>query len=154
MRLRATSEELMSTIISRYALLFVIGAVVLLAATDRLFSSSVAVMTSQLLAVGIAIWARRSFPTKTFRVDAAPSAETVIRRGPYRLILHPMYFAALLFIWAGVLSHRSLWTMAIGTVVTIVAALRVIFEERFLRDRYPEYAAYAHVTKAIVPYLL
>jgi protein-S-isoprenylcysteine O-methyltransferase Ste14 len=144
----------MSTVITRYALLFVIGALVLLAATHSLFSSSVVVIALQLLAVSIAIWARRSFPTKTFRVDATPSAETIIRRGPYRLIRHPMYFAALLFIWAAVLSHLSKWTMAIGVVATIIAALRVIFEERFLRDRYPEYAAYAQVTKAIVPYLI
>ena len=147
-------KELMSTIITRYALLFVIGALVLLAATHSLFSSSIVVIALQVLAISIAIWARRSFPAKTFRVDAAPSAETIIRRGPYRLIRHPMYFAALLFIWAAVLSHLSNWTMAIGVVVTIIAGLRVIFEERFLRDRYPEYAAYAQVTKAIVPYLV
>ena len=144
----------MSTVISRYALFFVIGAVILLAATHSLFSSSAVVITAQILAVGILIWARRSFPTKAFRVDATPSAETVIRRGPYRLIRHPMYSAALLFIWAGVLSHLSLWTVAIGTVVTVVAALRIVFEERFLRDRYSDYAAYADVTKAIVPYLI
>jgi len=144
----------MSTVITRYALLFVIGAVVLLAATRSLFSSSVVVIAAQLLAVGIMMWARRSFPEKSFRVDAIPSAETVIRRGPYRLIRHPMYSAALLFIWAAVLSHLSIWTVAIGVVVTIIAALRVVFEERFLRDRYPEYAAYARVTKAIVPHVL
>ncbi|MBZ5658864.1 MAG: isoprenylcysteine carboxylmethyltransferase family protein [Acidobacteriia bacterium] len=144
----------MSTVISRYALLFVIGAFVLLAATGNLFSSSVVVIAAQLLAVSIAIWARRSFPTKTFRVDATPSAETVIRRGPYRLIRHPMYSAALLFIWAAVLAHLSTWTAAIGAFVTIIAALRIVFEERFLRDRYPDYAGYAQVTKAIVPYLI
>ena len=144
----------MPTVITRYALLFVIGAVVLLAATGDLFSSSVIVIAAQLLAVGIMMWARRSFPAKTFRVDATPSTEAVIRRGPYRLIRHPMYSAALLFIWAAVLSHLSLWTVAIGAIVAIIAALRVVFEERFLRARYPEYAAYARVTKAIVPYVI
>ena len=144
----------MSTVITRYALVFVIGAVILLAATDDLFSSSVIAIAAQLLAVAVTVWARRSFPRNSFRVDATPSAETVIRRGPYRLIRHPMYSAALLFIWAAVLSHLSLWSITIGTVVTIIVALRVVFEERFLRNRYPEYAAYAKVTKAILPFLL
>jgi protein-S-isoprenylcysteine O-methyltransferase Ste14 len=144
----------MSKVITRYALLFVIGAFVFLAATGNLFSSSVVVIAAQFLAVGIMIWARRSFPTKTFRVDATPSAETVIRRGPYQFIRHPMYFAALLFIWAAVLSHLSSWTVGIGAVVTIIATLRIVFEERFLRDRYPEYAEYAQVTKAVVPYVI
>jgi protein-S-isoprenylcysteine O-methyltransferase Ste14 len=144
----------MSTIITRYALLIVIAAIVVLASTHTLFSSAVVVIAAQVIAVGIAIWARRSFPTKTFRVDATPSAETIIRRGPYRLIRHPMYSAALLFIWAAVLSHLSAWTVAIGVVVTITATLRVVLEERFLRNRYPEYAAYAQMTKAIVPYVI
>jgi protein-S-isoprenylcysteine O-methyltransferase Ste14 len=144
----------MSNIISRYALLFVIGAVVLLAVTHSLFSSSIVVIAAQLLAVGVMIWARRSFPAKAFRVDATPSAEMVIRRGPYRLVRHPMYSAALLLIWAAVLSHLSMKTLAIGAVVTFIAALRVVSEERILRDRYPEYEAYARVTKAVVPYLI
>jgi protein-S-isoprenylcysteine O-methyltransferase Ste14 len=144
----------MSTVITRYALLFVIGGVVLLAATGKLFSSSAIVIAAQILAVVIMVWARRSFPTQTFRVDATPSAETIIRRGPYRVIRHPMYSAALLFIWASVFSHLSLWTILIGAFVTIIAALRIFFEERFLRARYPEYLAYAQVTKVIVPYVV
>jgi protein-S-isoprenylcysteine O-methyltransferase Ste14 len=44
--------------------------------------------------------------------------------------------------------------MSIGAFVTIIAALRIVFEERFLRYRYPEYPAYAQVTKAIVPYVI
>ncbi len=144
----------MSTVITRYALVFVIAAIVFLAATGNLFSSSVVVIAAQLLAVGIAVWARRSFPTKTFRVDATPATETVIRRGPYRLIRHPMYAAALLFIWAAVLSHLSWWTVTIGAVVTTITALRIVFEERFLRGRYSDYAAYAQETKAVIPYLI
>jgi protein-S-isoprenylcysteine O-methyltransferase Ste14 len=144
----------MSRVITRYALVFVIGAVVLLAATDNLFSSSVVAIAAQLLAVAITIWARSSFPRNSFRVDATPSADAIIRRGPYRFIRHPMYSAALLFIWAAVLSHVSLWTLTIGAVVTIIAGLRVVFEERFLRDRYPEYVEYGKVTKAVIPYLI
>jgi hypothetical protein len=44
-------EELVSTLVSRYALFVVIAAIVLLAATNDLFSSSVIVMAAQLLAV-------------------------------------------------------------------------------------------------------
>ena len=144
----------MSTVITRYALLFVLGAIVLLAATRNLFSSSAIVIAAQILAVGIMVRARRLFPTQTFRVDATPSAETFIRGGPYQLIRHPMYSAALLFIWAAVLSHLSLLTMSIGAFVTIIAALRIVFEDDSLRSRYPEYAAYARVTKAVVPYVI
>lgn len=144
----------MSDIITRYGLFIVIALIVLLAATDGLFSSSPVVIAAQLLAVGVNIWARRAFPADTFRIDATPSAETVIRRGPFRLIRHPMYSSVLLLIWAGVLSHLSLWTATIGAVATIICVLRIIYEERYLREKYSDYVEYTKTTKAVIPYLL
>ncbi|MCX6134300.1 MAG: hypothetical protein NTU47_10855 [Ignavibacteriales bacterium] len=144
----------MHTVISPYVLLLVIAAVILLAVTEDLFSFSAVVIAVQILAVGLAIWARRSFPTGAFRVDATPSADMVIRRGAYRLIRHSMHSAALLLIWAAVLSHLSLRTGILAVVLTVVIALRITLEERFLLERNLDYAAYMKVTKAIVPYLI
>jgi len=143
-----------SAFITRYALLIVIAALAVLAATGNLFSASPVVIAIQLLAIALSIWARRSFPAGAFRAAATPAADTVIRRGPYRFIRHPMYSAALLFIWAAVLSHCSVGTLAVGAVVTAVAAARIVLEERLLRARYPQYADYVRETKAVVPYLL
>ncbi len=144
----------MTTLITRYALVFVIAGIVILAATGNLLSSSIVVIAVQLLAVGINLWARGSFPKKTFRVDATPATEAIIRRGPYRLIRHPMYAAVLLFIWAAVLSHLAPLTVIVGAFVTLIAARRIVLEERFLCQRYPDYAVYAQATKAVIPYLI
>jgi protein-S-isoprenylcysteine O-methyltransferase Ste14 len=65
-----------------------------------------------------------------------------------------MYAGALLFLWAAVLSHLSLWTGIVGVVATTIIAIRIGIEERVLRQRYTDYDAYAQTTKAIVPYLL
>jgi len=65
-----------------------------------------------------------------------------------------MYAGALLFIWAAVLSHSSLWTVVVAVVVTTIVAIRIDIEERVLRERYIEYDTYAQTTKAIVPYLV
>jgi protein-S-isoprenylcysteine O-methyltransferase Ste14 len=83
---------------------------------------------------------------------AVPGA--VCADGPYRFIRHPMYAAVLLFIWTAVLSHRSLFTVTVGAIVTLVIAARIVGEERSLRTRYPDYADYARSTKAIVPFIL
>lgn len=93
--------------VARFGVLVVVGALVVLGATGSLFSSAPPVVAAQLLALGLSAWARRSFPTGGFRVAAEPGADALIRRGPYRLIRHPMYAAALLFIWAAVLAHLS-----------------------------------------------
>jgi len=138
---------------SALALGVVIAGLVVLGVTGNLFSSSPLVIAAQVAAVALNVWARRSFPTGAFRVSAAPGGTATIRRGPYRFIRHPMYAAALLFVWAGVLGHASVLTLAIGAVVTAVALARVVAEERLLRAEYPDYGDYARTTKAFVPYV-
>jgi len=140
-------------ITSALPLLFVIAAIAVLGVTGNLFSSSAYVITVQVAAVVLNVWARTSFQSGTFRVTAAPGAASLITRGPYRFIRHPMYSAALVFIWAGVASHISILTLAIGMTVTVVCIGRVIVEERLLRAKYPEYQEYSRTTKALIPFV-
>ncbi len=144
----------MTAVIARLALGVVLVALLVLAATGNLLSASPVVIAVQVAALALAIWARRSFPTGAFRVAAGPAADAIIRRGPYRCIRHPMYAAVLLLIWAGVGSHLSVLTVAVGIIASGVVGIRVAEEERLLRDRYPEYASYMQDTKALVPFIL
>ena len=134
-------------------LLLVIAVIIVLGVTGNMFSASPFVIVAQVAAVGLNIWARISFQSGTFRVTAAPGGATMITRGPYRFIRHPMYSAALVFIWAGVASHLSVLTLAIGIAVTAVCIARVIVEERLLRAQYPEYLDYSRSTKALIPFV-
>jgi protein-S-isoprenylcysteine O-methyltransferase Ste14 len=59
--------------------------------------------------------------------------------------------AALLFLWAAVVSHLSAFTVAVGVAVSGIAIARVIVEERLLRTRYSDYDDYARSTRALVP---
>ena len=144
----------MLNIFARLAPLVLLAVLAFLAATTRLFSPSPVIIGTQILAAGLVLWARASFPAGGFRFDAAPGAARIVRGGPYRFLRHPIYSAALLFTWAAVLSHRSATTLLLGLLVTGVLALRVLVEEQLLRARYPEYAAYARTTRALVPFLL
>jgi protein-S-isoprenylcysteine O-methyltransferase Ste14 len=64
-----------------------------------------------------------------------------------------MCSAALIFVWAGVVSHPSVLTLAIGVAVTAVVIARVVAEERLLGAQHPEYGEYARSTKSLAPYL-
>jgi len=141
-------------IVATVALPIVIMALVLLALEDSLFSYSSVVITAQLAAVGLLVWARRSFSPGAFRVGANPAGNALLRTGPYRWIRHPMYAAALLLVGSGVFSHLSWLAGAVGVGVAGVIVARITFEERLLRESYPAYAAYSKSTKALVPHVL
>jgi protein-S-isoprenylcysteine O-methyltransferase Ste14 len=107
-----------------------------------------------LAAIAIAVAARRAFPPGTFRGGPPPAGRSVIRRGPYRVVRHPMYSAALLLVWSAVGAHVQVWTIGLGVVVTGAAVGRVIWEERLLRATFPDYADYARSTRALIPYIV
>jgi protein-S-isoprenylcysteine O-methyltransferase Ste14 len=129
----------------------VVLALVFLIVRGAVLSSSPFVIAAQLIAVALAFWARASFAKGQMRAGAAPADLGLIVRGPYRFIRHPMYAATLLFIWACILGRWS-WVNAIaGVLVLVTIAFRIPYEERLLRERYPEYADYARGTRRLVP---
>ena len=141
-------------IISRLASLVMVAGLIVLIATGNFYSSSPLVIACQVGAVALVVWARAVFAPGQFGPTPTPKGQGVIRRGPYRYIRHPMYAAALLLIWATVLSHGSVLSFVVGAAVTLVVVPRVLDEERQLHARYPDYAEYARTTKALIPFLL
>lgn len=65
-----------------------------------------------------------------------------------------MYASALLFLWAGILTHLKVWTVGLGVADTALIIARVVAEERLLRARYSDYTEYARTTTALVPFIL
>lgn len=141
-------------LISKFALLITIAAILLLLVSGNLFSSALLVILGQILAVGLAVWARRSFQDGQFSIQAEPEKGSLLLTGPYQWIRHPMYAAALLLVWAGVLGHLWWGTAVIGFITTAVIAVRIMTEEKLLRANYPNYAEYAHKTKRIIPFVI
>jgi protein-S-isoprenylcysteine O-methyltransferase Ste14 len=108
----------------------------------------------QALSFALMVWARLTFGARSFHAGANPTEGGLVTSGPYRFIRHPIYAAALCFIWAGVLSHFSEENFLLGSVAAAGAWLRMHAEERLLVVRYPDYSDYARRTKRIIPSLL
>jgi len=108
----------------------------------------------QVLAVLLMLWARFTFGRRSFHAIADPTEGGLITSGPYHYLRHPIYAAIMYFLWAGILSHMSLWNVLLGLLATIGLFIRIFAEERLVTERYPNYAEYAVRTKRIIPYVL
>ncbi len=72
----------------------------------------------------------------------------LITSGPYRWMRHPMY-VALVIMMAGIALYNGHWINAVGVAAVVLAVvLKARREEVYLRQRFPEYAAYAERTRA------
>ncbi len=119
-----------------------------------LVSRSPVVILLQLFAIFLLIWARATFGIRSFHASAGPTQGGLVTTGPYRYIRHPIYTSICLFTWAGAVGHLSAHSVRAALVVTIGAAMRMAMEEALLRERYPEYVAYARRTKRVIPFVL
>ncbi|HKI77626.1 MAG TPA: isoprenylcysteine carboxylmethyltransferase family protein [Ignavibacteriaceae bacterium] len=143
----------MIKLISKFSLLLTILTVLYLFISGNVFASSPFVIAGQLLAVALNIWSRLSFQKGQFSVHAEPKEGTLLNKGPYQFIRHPMYAAALLFIWSSIFGHLSFINVIIGLVATGVAVIRITVEERLLQSQYPDYLQYAKKTNRIIPFI-
>lgn len=140
-------------ILSRLASLFNAAGVFYLLFSRQLLSWSPFALVPQVLALGLAFWARRAFPAGQFSVHPEPRAPHLIETGPYRWLRHPMYTAVQLVLWSAVLRHPSPATLTVGAVTLVAVVARIADEEMLLREKIPGYADYAKRTKRFVPFV-
>jgi protein-S-isoprenylcysteine O-methyltransferase Ste14 len=88
------------------------------------------------------------------RIMPEPAADAQLRRrGPYRLIRHPMY-SALVLAAAGWLPCDFSWArLACLAALLPVLVFKAAWEERMLGEKFPDYAAYRAATRRFIPWV-
>lgn len=77
----------------------------------------------------------------------------LITSGPYRWVRHPMYLALLLFM-AGIAAWNGTWYNLASLPVLLIAILgKAQREERYLRERFTDYADYCRRCKRLIPFI-
>jgi protein-S-isoprenylcysteine O-methyltransferase Ste14 len=130
-----------------------VGGLVGLLTTKYLFSASLFVIAPQVAALLLMIWARITFGRRSFHVAANPTAGGLVTTGPYRFIRHPIYTAVCLFTVPGAVAHWTWFSALLGALVVASALVRMLFEEKLLVARYPEYGQYVASTSRMIPFL-
>jgi protein-S-isoprenylcysteine O-methyltransferase Ste14 len=91
------------------------------------------------------IWrvlAENSFAAPVVRIQEE-RGQRIVTIGPYGIVRHPMYGGAILFLLGTPLLLGSSYGLVFAPLLVILLAIRSVFEERVLAQRFPEYAAYA-----------
>jgi protein-S-isoprenylcysteine O-methyltransferase Ste14 len=130
-----------------------IGGFLGLLVTWNLFSSSPLLISLQVVAALLFLWARVTFGRRSYHVVADPTEGGVMTAGPYRYIRHPIYAAMCLFACAGVAGNWSWIPGLCGGLVLVSAVARLLCEEALVAVRYPEYAQYKITTWRMIPYV-
>jgi len=110
-----------------------------------------------LLAEGLTVraWAMRTLGRYYTRTLRTIDEQTVVDRGPYRLVRHPGYTGSLM-VWTGYALGLGNWVATASTVVLLggVYIWRIRAEEALLSLSFGEgYAEYRRRTKRLVPYV-
>ena len=141
-------------LISKFALLILLAGILYLLISGNLLSKSPLVIILQITAVLLSIWARRSFNSGQFNINVEPLGGPLLLTGPYRYIRHPMYAAALLLIWPSIIGHLHIISVVSGLLITCVIAIRIVDEDKTLREHFTDYERYSDTTKRIIPFLI
>jgi len=105
------------------------------------------------LGIVIAIWAAILLgPNLTPLPKPKPSGQ-LIQTGLYKLVRHPIYFGVILvsFGWAGI--EQTIYTLVLAFIVLIFFDLKSRQEERWLTQKFSEYAEYKMTTKKLIPFV-
>lgn len=99
-----------------------------------------------LVGISAALWVMQvnRFAGATVGVE---SGQTVISNGPYRIVRHPMYAAATVLWLFTPLSMNSIVSLPAFTLIIPFLVLRILGEEKVLREQLPGYKEYCQRTR-------
>jgi len=102
-----------------------------------------------------AIWARVTLGTNWSGLPKVKQEHELIVKGPYAVVLHPIYSGILLaLVGTGLAADRSGWVFA-WVLVVISYAVKIRQEERFMQETFPAaYPEYRQRVKALIPGIL
>lgn len=104
--------------------------------------------TFLIVGLGFSLWSLRSLG-RSFSIIA--QARAVVRRGPYRVVRHPLYTGELTAALGFVLLNPGWATIAVWFLLCGLQAYRAHHEEAILLATLPDYAQYQRETPQLLP---
>ncbi len=78
---------------------------------------------------------------------------TLVERGPYRIVRHPMYSGAILIAFGWAFAVHGWLTLAYAFMIVAFLAFKTAREERWLREELAGYAEYERRVRRLIPFV-
>lgn len=126
----------------------------LIGLTGPLLAGSPVLLALELGGIALGIWAVGAMKIGHFNIAPDPlSWSKLVRRGPYRLIRHPMYLALLLTTLPLVSDHFTPARLAVWLILLFNLLLKLNYEESLLADQLEGYRQYTSESYRLIPFL-
>ena len=126
----------------------------LIAITGPIFAPNPILLAVELLGIGLGVWAVFTIGIGKFNILPDPlTYSRLVRRGPYRLIRHPMYLGLLLVSLPLVVTEFTTLRLALWLLLLVDLLLKIGYEESLLVGRLVDYKEYMEHSYRLVPFV-
>lgn len=80
-----------------------------------------------------------------------PESRRLVTTGPYALVRHPLYLAEAVVTLGVMINFLSVWAVLVVAAQFALQITRMHYEEKTLRETFPEYDDYARKTPRLLP---
>lgn len=107
-----------------------------------------------LVGIGFAIWARFYLGGNWSGTITIKKNHTLVKRGPYSIVRHPIYSGLLIALLGMVAVSRELRVLLGTGLLLVMFGIRSRLEESFMIEQFgSEYADYKRRVKALIPFV-
>jgi protein-S-isoprenylcysteine O-methyltransferase Ste14 len=82
-----------------------------------------------------------------------PESRKLVTSGPYQVVRHPLYLAEAVATLGALIAFLSPWAFLLVAVQITLQLVRIHYEEKVLRETFPEYNDYAKKTWRLIPWI-
>ncbi len=126
----------------------------LIGLTSPILPGSFVLLMIELIGLGLGVWAVLVMRIGNFNIiPDPPQSSILVRRGPYRLVRHPMYLALLLTTFPLVINYFSVFRFLVWITLLVNLLLKLNYEEGLLSKKHDGYLKYAGESYKIIPFL-
>lgn len=113
--------------------------------------SSAAYLASLVLIIGGTVFSICAGLVLGRSISILPEARSLVTRGPYALVRHPLYLGEIVAVTGVALQYLSAWALLLLGLLCAIQFQRMKNEERVLLRVFPEYGDYMARTARLVP---